>query len=301
MFSTIDECAKDLLAGQPSGKYSPAEVAQWLQDLADVSFKNLADADQKATKKNPEYRRMQVDLKIQSGLGRFFANKFRAGLLYAVYDRTGDRAALEEALKQYRAARDAWVELAHVADGVYVRDVTFGPDGFQRGHWSMRLPAIDQDVARMAKLLEQASSGSSDAKAAGRQSATVDAERIQSATKQILTPSPRPQFACQHESPKGFRAGDDLPLALAFDKSKSAAPAAVDLHYRQVNQAETYQTTPLKADGDRWTATIPAANTKSPYPLQYFFEVRSATGERRRYPDLGSNLCQQPYFVVRQS
>ena len=108
-------------------------------------------------KKSPEYRRMQIDVKLQSGLGQFFAHKLRAGMLYAVYDRTGDRAALEEALKQYRAARDAWTDLAQIADGVYVRDVTFGPEDFQRGHWSMRSPAIDQDVARMAKIARASS------------------------------------------------------------------------------------------------------------------------------------------------
>jgi hypothetical protein len=36
MFSTIDQCASYLLSAQASGKYSPAEVAQWLQDLAEV-------------------------------------------------------------------------------------------------------------------------------------------------------------------------------------------------------------------------------------------------------------------------
>ena len=301
MFSTIDQSAGDLLNGQSSGKVSPAEVAKWLEDLAEVSTKNLGDADQKSAKKNPEYRRMQIDVKLQSGLGRFFAHKFRAGLLYAVYDRTGDRSALEEALKQYRAARDAWVELAHTADGVYVRDVTFGPENFQRGHWSLRLSAIDQDVARMAKLVEQVSAGSSDSKSSGRQQSNVDPERVQTAVRAILSPSPRPTAVCQHQPPKSFRGGDVIPISLAIDKSKSPPPTQVELHYRQVHQAETYQTAALEADGNRWITSIPAAYTQSPYPLQYFFELRTDAGDRWRFPDLGVNLCQQPYFVIRQS
>ena len=58
-------------------------------------------------------------------------------------------------MKAYRAARAAWAELARRAESVYARDITFGPDRYQRGHWLDRLPAIEQDVDKMAKLLEK--------------------------------------------------------------------------------------------------------------------------------------------------
>src|SRR5207248_1609177 len=35
LFSRIDDFAEELWKDRPSGKYSPLEVAQWLQDLAD--------------------------------------------------------------------------------------------------------------------------------------------------------------------------------------------------------------------------------------------------------------------------
>ena len=53
-------------------KYSPIEVAQWLEDLADAVFKNVKNVAQ--VKSN---RRLAIDLEIQAGLGRFFAAKFR--------------------------------------------------------------------------------------------------------------------------------------------------------------------------------------------------------------------------------
>ena len=95
-------------------------------------------------------------LRFSPGLGRFFAAKFRAGVLYAIHERTGDRAALEEALKSYRAARAAWAGLAETAKGVYVPDITVGELPWLRGHWLDRLPAIDADIALLEKRLPSA-------------------------------------------------------------------------------------------------------------------------------------------------
>ena len=86
--------------------------------------------------------------------GRFFAARFRAGTLYAIYERTGDSAALDEALKRYRTARDVWAKLSESAK-VYAADITVGEQRWLRGHWSDRLAAIDADIADMAKAVVQ--------------------------------------------------------------------------------------------------------------------------------------------------
>src|SRR6185312_10462512 len=68
MFSTVNGFAAELLKGESSGKYSPVEVAQWLEDLAQTAATQLA---QSATSKTPEYRRLAIDVKMQAALGRF--------------------------------------------------------------------------------------------------------------------------------------------------------------------------------------------------------------------------------------
>jgi hypothetical protein len=67
------------------------------------------------------------------------------------------------------------------------------------------------------------------------------------------------------------------------------------LHYRHVNQVERFVTAPMS--GKPWRATIPAEFTKSPYPLQYYFSLESAS----LFPGLGPNLANQPYYVLRQA
>jgi hypothetical protein len=294
MFSRIDDHAEELLKGTPSARYSPPEVAGWLEELAAAATAQLATAEVRSAHGNsPELRRLSVDVTIQCGLGLFFAHKLRAGVLYALYDRSRNRQALEESLKAYRAARGAWAELSRQAQGVYRPDITFGLDRHLRGHWQDRLPAIDQDIERLAALLE---------KTAGQAPAAQDEEQVRKAVRGVREPSPRPRLAFRHQPPPAFRRGDTVPIALTVARGEETSrPVAITLHYRPVHQAEAYRSEPMKLDADRWLAVVPAAATQSPYPLQYFFELRDAAGRAWLYPGFEANLCNQPYFVVRQA
>ena len=124
-----------------SGKYSPAWVARQLEEFADNASASLREAKTKvADSRSADFRRLANDIAIQAGLGRFFAAKFRSGMLLALFQSTADRAALVEALKANRASRGFWAELAAQAKDVYRSDLTFGYDKSVRGHWLDRLP-----------------------------------------------------------------------------------------------------------------------------------------------------------------
>jgi hypothetical protein len=55
----------------------------------------------------------------------------------------------------------------------------------------------------------------------------------------------------------------------------------------------------------RYEGTIPGDYTDSPYPLQYFLELRGtarsvvAGGQAWMYPGFAPDLSNQPYYVVR--
>jgi hypothetical protein len=187
LFSRINDFAGELLEGERTGKYSPIEVAQWLEDLA-------------AAVKPVKARRVDIDVAIQAGLGRFFAAKFRAGVLYAIYERTGDRSALQEALNRYRAARAAWAGLAEKAKGVYVPDITVGELPWLRGHWLDRLPAIDADIALLESRLPSAQP-------------TGD-PRVMAAIAQATGRPQRPSAPVHHRVPARFQPGLALVLEL---------------------------------------------------------------------------------------
>jgi hypothetical protein len=54
-----------------------------------------------------------------------------------------------------------------------------------------------------------------------------------------------------------------------------------------VNQAERWQSAAMQPDGRLWRGAVPAGYTGSPFPLQYYFEVKEAAGNSGLYPGLG--------------
>jgi len=286
LFSRMSDFAAELLKGERTGKYSPIEVAQWFEDLSDTAMTQLTKAQsQAAGNSSPEFRRLTLDLKLQIGLGRFFAAKLRSGTLYAIHEQSGDRAALEESLKAYRRAREIWSGIAEEAKGAYAPDITYGPNPYQRGHWLDRLPAIDADVAEMAKRLETLQTGRD-------QSAEV-----RSAIQQALGRPRRFSIECRHTPPTKFTPGEVVQLSLSAEKS--SAPISAVLYYRHVNQSESYETIELESVGSEFRASIPAAYAGPNYPLQYYFELKAGPGNACLYPGFAPDLANQPYFVVR--
>ena len=288
LFSTIDGYAGRLVARDRDARYSPVEVAQWIEDLADAAAAHLAEADlPSASTPASEIARAACDIRIQLGLGRFFAAKFRSATLYAVFQRSGSRRALEAALDLYRQARHHWARMAEEAARVYAADITFGPLPHQRGHWSDRLPAIDADIAVMSQALEKAPASK------------PDTAYVVAAVDEILGRPQRPQPVCRHTPPLDFVRGTDLSLAVTCPAP--ASPSSVVLRYRRVNQAERYQATDMHRRGDAWHATVPASYTDSAFPLQYYFEFREGTDRAWMHPGFASDLASTPYFLVRRA
>ena len=295
LFAGVDEYAKTMIEGESVAKYSPVEVAQWMDSLAEAATKRLREAQRQIADRNsPAFRRLAVDVTIQSGLGRFFAAKLRTGVLYAIYDRTGDAKALEEALKAYRTAREAWAEMAAAAQNVYASDVTFGLEKQLRGHWLDRLAAIDEDIADMEKKAPS--------KPAEGQAGAVysDAVRRFISGSDGRTASVRPVVPLVHVIPPLFVAGQPLTVELTL-LSPPASVAAVRLCYRRMHQALPYQSVEMVRQDHQCRATIPGAYTDTQYPIEYYFELHNEAGQAWLYPGLDATLTNQPYFVVRQA
>ncbi len=268
LFSTIAEYAEELLGGERSGKYSPLDVSVWLENAANAAEKNVGGLG------------IATDLSIQAGIGHFFGWKILSALFWAIYEKSGDAAAGEEALKAYRKAREAWAALAAAAKPVYEADITYGPQPHLRGNWADRLPAIDEDIADMQRRIRPGAGGAAVASAIGRALSHVPV---------------RPRGAV-HTPPAQVTAGESLPIEISFD---GADERTVRLHYRRVNQAEPWLSAPMEARGGAYRAAIPGEYTRSPYPLQYYFEFREKSGGAALYPGFDEDLSNQPYFVVR--
>jgi hypothetical protein len=285
LFSRMTEFADELLDGKPSGKYSPIEVSQWIEDYAAAATKHLALANGKVSKKqSPEYRRLAIDVTIQAGLGQFFGTRFRSGVLFAIYQKTNDRTALENSLRLYRESRAIWSQFAELAKGVYLPDITVGEQPQQRGHWLDRLPAMDRDIAAVALKLEATPAG-------------TPQPNVSAAIQQVLGRPHRAEPSATHDAPATFQPGKPLELVLTLPQQAET----VRLYYRHVDQAERYSMAPMEARQHRYHAAIPGAYTDSEYPLEYYFEITHSAKGVVLYPGLSDALTRQPYFVVRRA
>ncbi len=280
LFDRINDHADDLLAGRCSGRYTPVETAEWLERLADEAEQSLQQAQAKITDdSSPSFRRMAVDVTVQLNLARFFAGKNRAGLSYALYERTQEPGHLAAAVAAYQVARDAFAQVVDATTGVYRPDVTFGNRLSEHGHWADRLPGVDSDLEALKAEAEQAGAGPGSA---------------------VINPPPRSRSSrpeASHTAPGTFARGAELPLEISL-----AGPfdGGVTLHYRHLNQGEDYVVTEMARNCQTYLASVPGAYTDSAYPLSYFFTVRDSAGDAWIVPGLDQTLANQPYHVVRQ-
>ena len=67
-----------------------------------------------------------------------------------------------------------------------------------------------------------------------------------------------------------------------------------------IYQAERFESAEMQARDNRYRAAIPAGYTQSLYPLQYYFELKTAPDQAWLFPGFAANLSNQPYFVVRR-
>ncbi|MEO8481113.1 MAG: hypothetical protein ABI634_02815 [Acidobacteriota bacterium] len=279
LFSRITDYVDEMLKGESSGRYSPIEVAQWLEDLTASVTRDLA---QVKAGRSAETRRLVVDAQIQAGLGTFFAAKLRAGVLFAIYQRALSRRALDEALAMYRRARQAWAELAAVAGPAYAADLSVSDKISERGQWIDRLAAIDADITQVA---QRDAFGELDPKA-------------EAAVATALAHPRRPPPPCRHTSPATFTAGSALALKVTLTQPARATGATC--YYRHVNQADRFEQVAMTRAGADVLATIPAAYTDSPYPLQYYVVIHEGPATAHLFPGLGPDHMSQPYVVVRR-
>ncbi len=285
LFSSIEQYAADLLQKPSGARYSPIEVAQFFEDTTAAAERALeAAAKLISSRTDPGFRRLEEDVRIQIGLGRFYGAKFRAGVLFEIFRRTGNSQAHERALASYRSARAAWAAMAERARKIYVADLSYGEIPVRRGHWVDRLPAIDQDLAAVEN--------------ARFETGPDPADHVLRAITAATGRPARSVVKCTHERPRGFQPGSTVPLVLTVH---GAEPPEVRLHYRRINQAEHWKSLEMNGNRGTFQAVIPAAYTQSPFALEYYFELRPAGANPTLYPGFDELFANQPYFVLNRA
>jgi len=285
LFSSARDHVAELLGKARSPRYSPAEVAGWMEAWATGAAKALEEARTAAPdRRSPAFRRWEEDILIQIGLGRFFADRFRATMLYEIYLETGDATAGAGAIRRYQAARDAWAAMAERAKTVYQPDLSYGAPDFERLHWAARIPAFDRDLQAMR-----------DAVMAGPDSKPLRDPVVRSAVSAVTGSEARWTADWHHSPVERFRPGADLAIAMTGGSALEGA----ELWYRHVNHGERWRSMPMRLDEKgAYRAAIPGAYTRSPFPLQYYVVLRRPQAAPVFLAGFNETLSNQPYFAV---
>ena len=284
LFTTIDQHAKDLIAGTPNARYNSSEVIAWLEDLVATSTRGLAAARTAAGSKarTPEFRRAEEDILILNGLGAHYANLFRAALFYSIYQQSHDPQAATDSYAAYNKAGESWADFSDRAKTVYDADISYGSTTWRRGDWADRLPAINADLDKWKQqILSEIVPNVGPPKPAPQK------------TQHAPQPVPRPALDAHHTPAASFHPGSALTLSIS-------TPAQVKdaiLWYRHVNHGERWLSTPMQRAATAYSAAIPAAYTQSPYPLQYYFEFHTANAATL-HPPFNPTLSNQPYYAI---
>ncbi|UWZ81673.1 hypothetical protein [Occallatibacter riparius] len=286
IFSSVAEYVQSLVQGAPSAKYSPIDVARWLEQCVSNATHWLNTATRTTTARGGSaFRRIEEDVLIQIGLGTFFAHKLRSAVLYDLFQRTEDTSAGNAAIKHYQQARDAWSSMAQRAKNVYRANVSYGSIPKRSGHWFDRLPEIDKDLAAMKATIQLNQAETSSRRGAAKEMNTLAGTR-------------RPMI-CQHTPPQEFAPGEVLALRLSVPGQEGThALRTVRLRYRHVNQAERWQVLDATSANGAYATAIPKEYTESGFSLEYYFELADGNGRSWMYPAFNESLSNQPYFAV---
>lgn len=281
LFATAREYAELLLAGRSSHRYTPLDVADWLERLAEGCERELTAARSAHDWVRPEVQRIMADVAILAGIARHFAEKHRAACWAELFVASKVSLLIEPMLDHARRAVLAWEGIAAISRDLYPDDITYGPQSWLRGSWHSRLPEMQAELLDLEAIRGLG----------GTESVPADAATT-GAIAALQAHRPTLAEAIEIGAGRRFTAGEAVPVSIA---TRADTPPV--LHYRHVNQAERWRSVAMTWQGDRFGAEIPADYTASDFHLQYFVSF-SRDGVSVLAPGLAGDLANEPYVTL---
>jgi hypothetical protein len=284
MFPSARVYIEALLAGAAPPSYTPLDVADWLDGLAEEAETALAALALLPEWSERRVARYALDAEIMAAIGRFFAQKFRSACYTELMLATRSLASQRLALAHARLAVAAWTRAANAGDRGYHSDMTFGPGRHMRGTWSARLDEVAREANDIQVFQLQDTPPPTHS--------VADADRVIAV---LAVRKPVGRLDARLEVPEGFAPGEPVTVAIAAD----AGLAQARLHFRHVNQGERWKAVPMSRNGSRYEATIPADYTQSNDHLQVYVAAERVDGVAMS-PGFSKNLAGAPYALIRQ-
>jgi hypothetical protein len=150
-FLSMDEAASLRLEGGESAKVHPERTSEWLARTAADVLDLVAQAEKHiGRQQNKEFASTTTDLKILANLALYHSHRIHAGLGYALFRRSRDLHALDDAIRHEKHAIEAWEKLVEAAGDIYNDDLMMGlPSAGLSGHWKDELASLKKGLAAL--------------------------------------------------------------------------------------------------------------------------------------------------------
>ncbi len=150
-FLSMDDAAKCIVEGKDSARIWPHESSAWFA-RASEDVLGLADEARKriGANRSKEFDSTLVDLTILANLASYHSRRSLAGVAWALFSRTNDVSALDDAIAHEKRAIEAWEGIVKAAADVYHDDLAFGRrrSGLA-GHWRDELLLLKKGLAEL--------------------------------------------------------------------------------------------------------------------------------------------------------
>lgn len=281
LFANPREYAELLLTGKSSHRYTPLDVADWLEAMAGGCEQAILSAKATSQFSKPAVQRILADVEISGAIARFFAEKFRAACWAELFIATKVTRLLEPVLDHARRSVMAWETAANVSRDLYHDDLTYGPQSWLRGSWQSRLPEMRAEILDLESL-----------RGGGKYETVAADSEVEAAITALLTRKPVISGARDVAAPAHVIAGEPFEVRMRGDMDETPV-----LHYRHINQAERWEAITMSRDGRGYSALIPGNYTNSRFHLQYFISLRKS-GQAVLSPGLNDDLANEPYYTA---
>jgi len=286
LFYGVDEYVEDLVAENLKGKYSPLQVADWLDEMAQKTSAALAAAEGSVTdRKEAEYLALTVDLSMLCDLARYHAEKLRAATALALWRTKKVNSYLSDAAVLLDSAISFWNALSDRGRENYYHDLNFSSAGSKtrRGTWGDLTVELTADRATLSEMLEANGVAANETQPTGSYRAASFA---------------RESCDLAATFPDTARPGQSLEIEVALSGfGEPEAPPV--LHYRHTDQTEgLFHTMKMERGRAGYRATIPAEYMSPEWDLQIYVTIQGASGACVMLPGIYHPFYPYPYHVI---
>jgi hypothetical protein len=282
-FLSFEEAAALLASGGESARVWPQQNVTWLMDTAAAIRQGITQIEA-ASKSSPskELAATLADMRILASMAEFHAARIPAALAYNLYLQQGQsRDALDRAIALDAQAIEVYRGAAAAAGDYYRTDLDLSTS--DTGHWRDELALLEKAHAELKAL---PATGTAACPSLDYRDATDRTAPIVKSTPVLKALPHQPiEISARIIDPSGVKWARVL--------------------YRGLTQFQNYQTVEMIRDGDKFTATIPAAKvdevtefaaeTGAKWDLMYLIEAMDTKKNGRIWPDFEETA---PYVFV---